>query len=156
MELLRRYVSEPTLIQLRSLSQQVPFTFSLNHFVRVGEHENNAISEYSFSKWLTWNRHQRATFKRLLPQDLIERTFVANFTRYAAGTGFLDRIVQFRDRGQRVGRVTAIAMFDEQAIEVEDTLHRLNAGDAITFALHEVHAVPKTDQGGLWVVTCQM
>lgn len=155
MESLPRYVSALAVEKLIKIANEVTYLFSKNHYHRVGEHENNMISEYYFSKWYHWNRFQRKEFRSLIPKDLDDKIFLANFTMYRANTGFLDTIVQFRDRNHHLGRIVAIALYDNQKIIIERKEYTLNAGDAISFATREIHAVPKSSKDALWVVTCQ-
>lgn len=155
MEPVRGYVSESAVRDLIELSKELKFTFSLDHYVRLGEHENERISEYYVSKWHYWNRHQRKRFKSHFPEDMIGRQFLGNFTRHAAKTGFLDRIVQFRDRNQKTGIITAVALFDNQEILINDVSYILNAGDAIIFSVRCTHEVPLADHERLWCVLCE-
>jgi len=156
MESLRGFISEQGVKALVELSSKVSFIFSKDHYFRVGEHESERISEYHFSKWYHWKHAQRELFKSLLPEELIRKSFVCNFTRYDANTGFLDKIVSFKERQQSTGVITAIALFDNQQIIIEDTLHTLMAGDAIRFHVAETHEVPVSNNDALWVVTCQV
>lgn len=156
MESIRKYVPTSIVDDLKLLASGVKFTYSKEHYVRLGEHENESISDYHFSKWYSWTRHERLSFFKLLPKELLDLTFMANFTKYQADIGYLDKIVQFRDRKQPAGRITAIALNDNQQIIVNDVLMTLDAGDVISFKVTETHAVPKSPKEALWVVTLQV
>lgn len=156
MEPQRGFVPESAVRRLIDLSKEVRFVFSHDHYYRVGEHENDRISEYHVSKWHYWNRHQRKQYKDCFPADFIEKQFLGNLTRHDAKTGYLDRIVQFRDRHQTTGVITAVALYDNQEILIDDVSYILNAGDAIIFPLKCVHEVPLADHDRLWAVLCQV
>ena len=154
MESVRGFIPESAVKELIDLSKEVRFVFSLDHYYRVGEHEENRISEYHVSKWHYWNRHQRKRYKDCFPKDFVDKQFLGNFTLHSAVTGFLDRIIQFRDRNQNVGVISAVALYDNQEIIIDDVSYILNAGDAIIFPVKCVHEVPLADHDRLWAVLC--
>lgn len=153
---IRGYVSELIADKLIELSKSVPYIYTPNKFQFATEHEYNTVSVYYYSKWYEWSRKQRADIRSILPTELTDVSWALNFTKYPANTGYLNPITQFRDRGQKIGKITAIALYNNQSVILNNEIHTLNKGDMISFPLNVIHSVPKASNEALWLIALQV
>lgn len=140
----------PTAVHVLSdLAANVAFTRSESHRRRMGANGQDALSQYLYSRWYTWDRKQRLRFKRALPQPLIERALVGWFLALPPGDGFLDRMEAWVGVPMS-GTVVAYALNRDQRVLLNDTEVFVPQSEGLIFNLQVVHEIKPSPTGQLW------
>lgn len=137
---------------LLALSKDVGFRASGGSRTRIGANGEKALSIYSYSKWLRWNRHQRKIFKDNFHPGQIDRATQCWFLEFPAETGFLDIMNTWVD-DPFPASIVSMSLKDGQIIDIDGEEVVVNKGELIGFKLSVLHSVPKTKEGQIWACT---
>uniref|UniRef100_A0AB39CDC0 Uncharacterized protein n=1 Tax=Pseudomonas phage RVTF4 TaxID=3236931 RepID=A0AB39CDC0_9VIRU len=143
-------LTEAQVEDLLKLQTELKMTDAVGHRVRIGANAPNKMSKYSYSRWFSWTRHQRALYKSIIPEHIVSRSLQCWFLKFDPVVGFLDEMTVWVGKASS-GTVIAYALQDGMSITL-DNGHRVHVpkGEGISFHLSTVHEVPPTKQGGLW------
>lgn len=134
---------------LLALREEVTMLDSVGHRLRIGKNILDKESKYSYSRWFSWNRHQRAKYKQLIPENIVKRSLQCWFLEFAPDTGFLDTMVAWVG-SKGCGTAIAYALKDGMHINLEGQNVFVKKGEGIAFHLSTVHQVNPSPAGGLW------
>lgn len=145
-------LSEEKIAELLAVRGELELVEAKGHRLRVGKNILERESVYSYSRWFSWNRHQRKRVKDVIPQNIISRALQFWFLEFPERLGFLDTMTQWVGKPQ-CGTVIAYALRDGQYINLEGNTIFVERGAGIAFHLSTVHQVDPTRLGGLWACT---
>jgi hypothetical protein len=130
-------LSTDTLNALDALKSQVTFK---NTGIRVGQNGLDKLSVYEYSKWKTWNRAQKNTFKSAFDSADLEKSLIGWFLKFPGSTGFLD-VMDYWQNNNDSGIVLAYSLTDGNSIWIGGTEYHANRGVGFKFSLRHLHEV---------------
>lgn len=131
------------------LSEEVKFTEATGSRRRNGLNAPNVLSCYNYSKWFSWNKTQRETFRSFFSESVLEQAVQGWFLEIPKGKGFLDVMDYWVDKPMS-GEVVATALKDQNFV-LDGKVIMLKAGDQIGFSLRTLHEIRKNNKSGqLW------
>lgn len=142
-------LSDANVEELINLKGELTMTDAIGHRVRVGKNIQEKVSSYLYSRWFTWNRHQRATYKSIIPEHIVKRALQCWFLEFKPVTGFLDEMTYWVGKPGS-GTVIAYALQDGMSIELDGRRVYVPKGEGISFSLCTIHQVHPNPNGGLW------
>jgi hypothetical protein len=128
---------------LEEIFSTVPMS---EHRKRVGAGGVDHMSVYTHSKWTTWNRYQKLSFKTAFEPAFLDKAVIGWMLHFPANTGFLDLMTAWVDE-KICGTVIAYALADQQ-IELNGEVVEVGQGEGIKFSLRIPHEIKlsQTDQ----------
>ncbi|WDS62252.1 hypothetical protein [Pseudomonas phage D6] len=145
-------LDEKQVEELVALRGELTMLDSVGHRLRVGKNILEKESKYQYSRWFSWNRHQRAKYSSIIPENIVKRSLQCWFLEFSPHTGFLDTMtVWVGSKG--CGTVIAYALQDGMHINLEGDTVYVKKGEGIAFRLSTVHQVNESPLGGLWACT---
>jgi len=134
---------------LVKLQSELTMSESTGHRLRVGKNILEKESKYSYSRWFSWNRHQRALYKSIIPEHIVKRSLQCWFLKFAPVSGFLDEMTYWVGKPGS-GTCISYALQDGMSIELDGRVVHVPKGEGISFSLCTVHQVHPSKLGGLW------
>jgi len=131
---------------LKNLQSNIDF---VSNRIRLGTNGANKLSVYSFSKWKTWDRATRNSFKECFNQDDIDKALIGWFLHLPANTGFLDEQNAWVD-APVAGTVIAYSLSDSNNIWVAGNEARISTGEGIKFSLKNLHEIKTSTTDKNW------
>lgn len=141
--------------ELLELRGQVQFKESKSHRRRMGVSGVNRLSNYLYSRWLTWTSQQRQAWLEVFPKNVTDVSLINWFVTYPKGSGFLDRIETWvGDRSPSY--LTCYCMAGTGRILLNDVEVKCAPGEGITFPLSTPHEIPESLVGSVWACAMHM
>ena len=141
--------------ELTELRTQVPFKESASHRRRMGVSGLARLSNYQYSRYLTWTRHQRKQFLEVFPTHVTEKSLVNWFVYYPKGSGFLDRIETWV-KDPSPSYLTCYCIAGSGRILLDNVEVTVPPGQGITFPLSTPHEIPENLTGSVWACAMTM
>jgi hypothetical protein len=130
---------------LEEISLTVPMS---EHRKRVGAGGVSRMSVYTHSKWTTWNRHQKSSFKSVFDSTFLDKAVIGWILHFPANTGFLDLMTAWVD-DKICGTIVAYALAD-QKIELNGEVVEVARGEGIKFGLQIPHEIKSSQTDQKW------
>jgi len=134
---------------LAELRQELTLSESTGTRLRIGKNIRDKESRYKYSRWFSWNRHQRAKYKELIPEPIVKRALQCWFLEFEPHVGFLDTMTYWVGQ-ESCGTVIAYALQDGMYINLAGNNIPVQKGEGIAFHLSTIHQVNPSQLGGLW------
>ena len=135
--ILKTALSADNLTALDTLRSNVAYT---SNNIRLGTNNYSGLSKYSVSKWKSWTRTQRSTFKDCFIADDINKSVIGWFLKFPANTGLLDEMNAW-DGEAVAGTVVAYSLDDNNTINIDGTLVTCDRGQGVEFSLTNTHSI---------------
>lgn len=145
--ILKTALSTDNLTALDTLRSNVTF---VSNSIRLGVNNYGSLSKYEYSKWKTWNRTQRATFKSCFAATDINTAVIGYFLTFPANTGFLDDMNAW-ENATAAGTIVAYSLTDNSNITIDGTALTLQRGQGVEFSLTNRHSVSTNTAQSNWV-----
>lgn len=142
-------LTESQIEELVKLRGELTLSESTGARLRVGKNILKKQSKYSYSRWFSWNRHQRALYKSIIPGTVVGRAVQCWFLELEPVNGFLDVMTYWVDKPSS-GTVVAYALQDDMCINLNGHVIQVPKGEGIAFHLSTIHSIPETPEGQLW------
>lgn len=144
-------LTEESITKLTDLQLSVSLS---NKDIRLGASGINNISVYEQSKWTTWTREQKLTFKEVMG-SFVEKAIVGWFLKFPANSGFLDTMNAWAE-SKSAGTIVAYALKDGQNIWINGSEVTVNKGEGIKFNLKHIHEVKPSNNDQIWACLMQL
>jgi hypothetical protein len=122
--------------------------------IRLGKNGYDKLSDYEESKWTSWTRQEKSTYKAVMG-NLIDKSLIGWFLRFPENSGFLDEMDYWVNRPS-AGLVVAYALKDNQKICIAGEEITVNKGEGIRFSLKEIHEVKSGQSEQIWACLMQL
>ncbi|QBJ02717.1 hypothetical protein MZD04_gp191 [Pseudomonas phage Psa21] len=142
-------LDQDTVDKLIALRKELTMSDSTGTRLRIGKNIRDKESRYRYSRWFSWNRHQRAKYKELIPEQIVSRSIQCWFLEFEPEVGFLDTMTYWVGMPS-CGTAIAYALQDDMYINLEGNNIHVKKGEGIAFHLSTVHQVNPSSAGGLW------
>jgi len=133
----RTLLTTEALTALDTLRSNVNF---VSNSIRLGANGNDNLSKYEVSKWKTWNRTQRSTFKSCFESTDIDKAVIGYYLTFPANTGRLDTMNTWQN-ADAAGTIVAYSLSNNNIIYVDGETITVNRGQGIEFPLTDIHSV---------------
>ena len=143
---LRDALSSENLTALNTLRSSVTF---VSNSTRLGVNNFDNLSVYEYSKWKTWNRTQRSTFKNCFATADIDKAVIGYFLKFPANTGFLDEMNAWQD-ATSAGTIVAYSLSENNSITIGENTVPIAQGQGIEFSLAQLHSISASSTEGNW------
>lgn len=138
-------LTKTKLTKLQTLFSQVTFTDKNR---RVGANGLAKMSIYTYSKWTSWTRIEKAAYKECFNVKFIDKAVVGWFLHFPKDTGFLDVMNYWLDEPV-AGIIVAYAL-DDQEIIIDNEIVKVAAGEGIEFSLKQLHEIKPASKDQNW------
>ena len=145
--ILKTQLSAENLTALDTLKNSVNFA---SNITRLGANGYDNLSKYEVSKWKTWDRTQRSTFKSCFASEDIDKAVIGYFLTFPANTGRLDTMKTWQN-ATAAGTIVAYSLTDNSSIYVDGATITVNRGQGIEFSLTDIHSVSTSTTQSNWV-----
>jgi len=142
----RNNLSLENITVLETLKNSVPY---ISNSTRIGKNNFDGLSVYEFSKWKTWNRDQRKSFKQCFETADIDKSVIGWFLKFPANKGFLDTMTAWQDVTV-AGTIVAYSLTENNNITINGEKIAVDKGHGLEFSLKNAHSVSALETEGNW------